>query len=64
MPGLSSEKQVKADYDVVIVGGGLAGLYSIYRLRKLGLKIRAYEAGDGVGGYLVLEPLPGLSMRR
>jgi cyclohexanone monooxygenase len=33
--------------DVVIVGGGLAGLYAIHRLRGLGLKVRAYEAGSG-----------------
>ena len=59
MLGLSSEKQVKADYDVVIVGGGLAGLYSIYRLRKLGLKIIAYEAGDGVGGTWFWNRYPG-----
>ena len=59
MPGFSSEKQSNADYDVVIVGGGLAGLYSIYRLRKLGLTIRAYEAGDGVGGTWFWNRYPG-----
>ena len=59
MPRFSSEKQSNADYDVVIVGGGLAGLYSIYRLRKLGLTIRAYEAGDGVGGTWFWNRYPG-----
>ena len=59
MPGFSSEKQSNADYDVVIVGGGLAGLYSIYRLRKLGLTIRDYEAGDGVGGTWFWNRYPG-----
>ena len=40
----------KADLDVIIIGAGVAGLYAIYRLRKQGLKVRAYEAGDGIGG--------------
>ena len=35
-----------ARLDVAIVGGGLAGLYAIHRLRGLGLKVRAYEAGS------------------
>jgi cyclohexanone monooxygenase len=45
--------------DVAIVGGGLAGLYAIHRLRKLGLKIRAYEAGSGVGGTWFWNRYPG-----
>ena len=35
--------------DVAIVGGGLAGVYAVHRLRSMGLKVRAYEAGSGVG---------------
>lgn len=45
--------------DVVIVGAGLAGLYAIHRLRKLGLKVRAYEAGSGVGGTWFWNRYPG-----
>ena len=37
-------------YDAIIVGAGVGGLYAIHRLRKLGLSVRAFEAGDGVGG--------------
>ena len=54
-----SASNVKPDLDVIIVGGGLAGLYSIYRLRKQGLKVRAYEAGDGVGGTWFWNRYPG-----
>ncbi|MEO8714628.1 MAG: NAD(P)/FAD-dependent oxidoreductase [Acetobacteraceae bacterium] len=39
-----------ANFDAVIVGAGLAGLYALHRLRGLGLRVRAYEAGGGVGG--------------
>ena len=61
MPEVSSAKrsEVAPDFDVVIVGGGLAGLYSIYRFRKMGLNIRAYEAGDGVGGTWFWNRYPG-----
>src|SRR5471032_2434816 len=45
--------------DVLIVGAGLAGLYAIHRLRGLGLKVRAYEAGSGVGGTWFWNRYPG-----
>jgi cyclohexanone monooxygenase len=45
--------------DVVIVGGGLAGLYAIHRLRGMGLKVRAYEAGSGIGGTWFWNRYPG-----
>jgi cyclohexanone monooxygenase len=49
----------KGQLDVAIVGGGLAGLYSIYRLRGRGLRVRAYEAGSGVGGTWFWNRYPG-----
>ncbi len=45
--------------DVAIVGGGLAGLYAIHRLRGMGLRVRAYEAGSGVGGTWFWNRYPG-----
>src|SRR5215475_11352411 len=45
--------------DVAIVGGGLAGLYAIHRLRSIGLKVRAYEAGSSVGGTWFWNRYPG-----
>ena len=48
-----------APLDVAIVGGGLGGLYAIHRLRKLGLKVRAYEAGSGIGGTWFWNRYPG-----
>ena len=47
------------DVDVVIVGAGFAGLYLIYRLRKLGLSIRVFEAATGVGGTWYWNRYPG-----
>ena len=45
--------------DVAIVGGGLAGLYAIHRLRKMGLSVRAYEQGSGIGGTWFWNRYPG-----
>src|SRR5579864_1635910 len=50
---------VPRQLDVAIVGGGLAGLYAIHRLRGIGLKVRAYEAGSGVGGTWFWNRYPG-----
>ena len=49
----------KSDLDVIIIGAGVAGLYAIYRLRKMGLKVRAYEAGNGIGGTWFWNRYPG-----
>jgi cyclohexanone monooxygenase len=58
---LSSSKGAssKGALDVAIVGGGLAGLYAIHRLRGLGLRVRAYEAGSGIGGTWFWNRYPG-----
>ena len=45
--------------DAIIVGAGVGGLYAIHRLRKLGLKVRAFEAGGGVGGTWYWNRYPG-----
>jgi len=38
------------DHDVLIIGGGLSGLYSLLRIRKLGLRVKVLEAGEAEGG--------------
>lgn len=38
------------DYDVLIVGGGLSGIFSLYRVRELGLRVKVLEAGSAEGG--------------
>ncbi len=47
-------------FDAVVVGAGFAGLYALYRLREsLGLNVRVYEAGGGVGGTWYWNRYPG-----
>ncbi|HKY76063.1 MAG TPA: NAD(P)/FAD-dependent oxidoreductase [Acidimicrobiia bacterium] len=45
--------------DVVVVGAGFAGLYSLYRLREAGWSVQGFEAGDGVGGTWYWNRYPG-----
>ena len=45
--------------DAVIVGAGFAGMYMLHRLRGLGLAVRVYEAGKGVGGTWYWNRYPG-----
>lgn len=46
-------------YDVVVVGGGFGGLYSLYRLLRQGRSVVAFEAGDDVGGTWYWNTYPG-----
>ena len=47
------------DYDAIIIGAGISGLYQLYRLRELGLRVRVFEAGTGVGGTWYWNRYPG-----
>ena len=47
------------DLDAIVVGAGFAGLYMLHRLRTLGLDVRAFEAGSGVGGTWFWNRYPG-----
>lgn len=56
---LETGAEPAADIDAVIVGAGFAGLYMLHRLRGLGLTVRGYEAGSGVGGTWYWNRYPG-----
>ncbi len=46
-------------FDAIIVGAGIAGMYQLYRLRELGLSVRVFETGSGVGGTWYWNRYPG-----
>src|SRR5205085_3628208 len=46
-------------FDAVIVGAGFAGMYMLHRLRGMGLSVRVFEAGTGVGGTWYWNRYPG-----
>jgi len=47
------------EYDVIIIGAGMSGLYQLYRLRELGMRVLVLEAGTGVGGTWYWNRYPG-----
>ena len=51
--------QVDIEFDAIVIGAGVAGLYQLYKLRQLGLRVRVFEAGSGVGGTWYWNRYPG-----
>jgi cation diffusion facilitator CzcD-associated flavoprotein CzcO len=45
--------------DAVVIGAGIAGLYALYRLRELGLAVKAVESASDVGGVWYWNRYPG-----
>ena len=38
------------DLDVILVGAGFAGFHLLDRLRRMGMSVQVFEAGDGLSG--------------
>jgi cation diffusion facilitator CzcD-associated flavoprotein CzcO len=55
----ASREAPLADHDAIIIGAGMSGLYQLYRLRGLGMRVRVFEAGTGVGGTWYWNRYPG-----
>ena len=53
-PGEEVEK-----FDAIVIGAGVSGLYSLYRLRECGFSVQAFEEGSGVGGTWFWNRYPG-----
>jgi cation diffusion facilitator CzcD-associated flavoprotein CzcO len=47
------------DFDAIIIGAGLSGMYQLYRLRELGMRVRVFETGTEVGGTWYWNRYPG-----
>jgi cyclohexanone monooxygenase len=48
-----------AELDVVVVGAGFSGIYAVHAFRSAGLTVRAFEAGNGIGGTWFWNSYPG-----
>ncbi len=55
----SSDAAPPLNYDAIVIGAGMSGLYQLYRLRELGLRTRVFEAGTNVGGTWYWNRYPG-----
>jgi cation diffusion facilitator CzcD-associated flavoprotein CzcO len=47
------------DYDTIIIGAGISGMYQLLKLRDQGLRVKVFEAGTGVGGTWYWNRYPG-----
>ncbi|TLD28150.1 hypothetical protein PspLS_04295 [Pyricularia sp. CBS 133598] len=53
------EANKNLDYDVLVIGAGLSGIYSLHHIRQLGLRVKAIEAGEAAGGTWFWNRYPG-----
>src|SRR4051812_48725955 len=49
----------ETQYDAIVIGAGISGLYQLHRLRELGARVLVLEAGTGVGGTWYWNRYPG-----
>ncbi len=59
MSGKTDKKLVSEKQDVIIIGGGVCGIYMLYKMLQQGLKVTLLEAGDGAGGTWHWNRYPG-----
>src|SRR5579864_4404840 len=50
---------VTQQYDAIVIGAGVSGLYALYKLRELRLSTRVFEAGSDIGGTWYWNRYPG-----
>jgi cation diffusion facilitator CzcD-associated flavoprotein CzcO len=55
----SATNRADLDVDALVIGAGFAGMYQLYRLRKLGLRTRVLDRAAGVGGTWYWNRYPG-----
>jgi cyclohexanone monooxygenase len=47
------------EFDAIIIGAGVTGLYALHRLREQGFSVRLFDEGAGVGGTWYWNRYPG-----
>ena len=55
----TSEPNLQLDYDVVVVGAGFAGIYALWKAKKMGYKVKGFERAADVGGTWFWNSYPG-----
>src|ERR1700734_1195447 len=56
---LVTEPKSIEQFDAIIIGAGVCGLYQLYKLRQLGLSVRTYDDAGGCGGTWYWNRYPG-----
>ena len=55
----NAKTDATTDFDAIIIGAGVSGLYQLYKLRELGMNVRVFETGTNVGGTSYWNRYPG-----
>ena len=62
------EPDTAVEFDAIVIGAGVSGLYQLYKLRGLGLRVRVFETGmrdhDGYTSYPLMCAVQQLVMDR
>ncbi|MGI9478622.1 MAG: flavin-containing monooxygenase [Hyphomicrobiaceae bacterium] len=53
------DARATGEFDAIIIGAGMSGLYQLHRLRELGMKVRVLDNGSDVGGTWYWNRYPG-----
>jgi cation diffusion facilitator CzcD-associated flavoprotein CzcO len=56
---MGSITEPSLDYEVIIIGAGFSGIYSLIKMRELGARVKVIEAGSQVGGTWYWNRYPG-----
>lgn len=56
---IQDTKHVDQELDALVVGAGFGGVYQLHNLRKLGYKVKVFEAGADLGGIWYWNCYPG-----
>jgi cation diffusion facilitator CzcD-associated flavoprotein CzcO len=61
MQTVAQERPVSktTDFDAIVIGGGISGMFMLYRLRELGMTARVFETGTDIGGTWYWNRYPG-----
>jgi cation diffusion facilitator CzcD-associated flavoprotein CzcO len=51
--------EADASFDALVIGAGFSGLYTLHRLRQLGLRTRVLEMSENFGGTWLYNRYPG-----
>jgi len=57
--GSGNGDRAAVEFDAIVVGAGVAGLYQLYLLRNMGLKVRLFDGSANVGGTWYWNRYPG-----
>jgi len=55
----SQENGTVEEYDVVVIGAGVSGMYALHHYREMGLSVRVYDGASDVGGTWWYNRYPG-----